>query len=270
MADMVPTLDKPAPASDLSPRDREWLTLYLDSGEDPRVLAENAGISLIESITWLASQPIRRALAAWDHAQRRARAVIDEADRRFAIDALKATCQRQLAASHRSHPSHETLDSGPRTRDSGPAPPDHAALTEVRRAATTILRTLNGGMALRPVSRRHAGPPRHRKPRRVSDFTFSDPAEAERLLEKERRENDRLANLIRQATDLADTVSHPIAVPAITPEPSALPADAPPASPRSVSAIASDLDRLFASPARSPAGRLAAGAGRVTAPPNTS
>ncbi len=54
-------------------------------------------------------------------------------------------------------------------------------------------------MGLRPVVRRHAGPgTRHRKPRRIADFTFSDPAVAEQFLERERRENDRLEKLIQK------------------------------------------------------------------------
>ncbi len=253
---MSQNLDSLAAACDLSSGDRERLTLYLDSGQDPRALADKAGITLIDAITWIASPPIRRALVSWDYANRRARALRDEADRRLAIDALKAVCHRlapsrdslhassastqQVGADptcHRHAPSGDSLPSStPSTQHAGAdarftsalsapsadqsgvasAPPEFTRLIEVRRAATTILRALDPRMGAMATARRADGarPPRHRKPRRISDFTFSDPAEAERLLEKERRENDRLAALIKQATAVADSVLAPLHPPA--------------------------------------------------------
>ncbi len=161
---MVSAADNPNPL-ELTDRDRQWLNLYLEAREDIRALAERTGAPVLDLSAWLASTPVRRALAVWDYAQRRARAVREEADRRTAIDALKAVCERQLCLSHRPHSPHETHsvpgdppDSGPRTQDVGHHAADSAALVELRRAATTIIRSLSTAS---PIHRR-ANPIRHR------------------------------------------------------------------------------------------------------------
>ncbi len=266
---------------ELTARDREWLALYLGCNEDLRALAarlatqhaapgtehdtgpsaqvaespwRHSGPSILDLANWLRSPPIRAALADWDYAQRRARAARDEADRRVAIDALKAACSFYLSSSchrlapsgdslhtstpstkhagaalptsrsgdpcHRTHPSHEThsvsADTTEPPSESAPSASsaDHSAspasefdrFVELRRSATTLLRALTSGIGLRPVVRRHAGPAqasRHRKPRRIADFNLG-PADAEKFLERERRENDRLEKLIQRAVALSD------------------------------------------------------------------
>ncbi len=158
---MVSTTDNlNPPVPDLTDRDRQWLTAYLDCGEDVRVLAGRTGASILEVAAWLTTTPIRRALAAWDYAQRRARTVREEADRRIAIDALKAVCQR---LSHRPAPPGDSLAApSASTQPVGAETPpsDFAALVELRRAATTIIRSLSAGPAA-PIHRR-ANPIRHR------------------------------------------------------------------------------------------------------------
>ena len=166
----------PPPRPDLTPLDREWLDAYLANSEDLAAVAARAGRPLSDFIAWLAIPAVRHAIAAWDYAQRRARAVRDEADRRVAIDTLKAAINTSTDP------------------------------VEKRRAAVAILRTLD--RAAPPAGdrhrhARHTGRPR--RPRRVSDFTFTDPAEAERLLDKERRENDRFEKLINRAMAVTET-----------------------------------------------------------------
>lgn len=115
----------------LSSQDRDWLTHYLGNGEDVTALAQRTGSTLIELLAWLTSPAIRRVLAAWDQAVSRARERRDDADRRLAIDALKAT----IGAS--TDP------------------------IEKRRAATSILRALSTFPAPRSMPRNgRAAPPR--------------------------------------------------------------------------------------------------------------
>ncbi len=107
----------------LSPRDQEWLAIYLEVGEDLRALsARLAGPSLIELAFWLRTPAVRTALAAWDSAERRARAARDEADRQLALEALRTVI---------------------RARPAPAASPDGSShIIEIRRAATTMLRAL--------------------------------------------------------------------------------------------------------------------------------
>ncbi len=250
------------PPPQLSPRDREWLTLYLELNEDLHALAAHLAAaapsgqsspgpwrvascevpsappsplspppSLLELASWLRTPSIRAALADWDYAQRRARAARDEADRRIAIDALKTAC---LALScHRLAPPGDSLHpSTSSTQHAGaeppfgsapaaasadqsgtPAPSDFARLVETRRSATALLRALSGAMATarrgyahRHLSTQHsARSTQHSRPRprRIADFNLG-PEAAERFLERERRENDRLEKLIQRAVAVSD------------------------------------------------------------------
>ncbi len=260
---MQPAAVHPAPGSppELTPRDREWLTLYLDCNEDLQTLATRLASlasgqqpvasrqsplpppSLFDLAAWLRTPAIRAALADWDYAQRRARAAHEDAGTRLAVDHLMTICRKRLdslsyappAASGQAGP----LSGGPRlTWDS------FNSLVEVRRAATTALRALTASTRTtqhparrsavaerstshrlaRPVSSSESSPAGAGRGNLTGSRTHSGsshiahrssllaslgPEDAERFLEKERRENDRLQNLIQQTLAITGDAPHP-------------------------------------------------------------
>src|SRR5688572_21882076 len=67
------------------------LALYLELNQDLRALAERTGRSLLELLAWFAGPAVQEALATWDLAAARADEAQARADRRLALDTLRAT-----------------------------------------------------------------------------------------------------------------------------------------------------------------------------------
>lgn len=209
--------------TELSPRDREWLNAYLASGEDLRALAasldsrahaftpprphestppHSAPPSVLDLAVWLRAPAVRAALADWDSAQRRARMVRDEADRTVAVTTLRNVCDRLTRLANAPCPGHSAPPADGHgqlhadARAARPAPDarqerELVLLSELRRAATTILRTLDArarGEGVRRHRRLRAGAPpvrrtaslaAHAPPRASDDGLEPEPAAAQ-------------------------------------------------------------------------------------------